>query len=199
MRNEQQNPPRPILDDDKIIELYWNRNEKAIQATDDKYHRYLITIANNIVRNEQDSEECINDTYLGTWNQIPPKRPNIFGIFLAKLTRNIAVSRYRQNSAAKRIPSEIVTTLDEIDEVIPDIEEGYDDREINALAEILNSFLRTLDEREEFIFVSRYYYSYPVPMIANMLHVSTATVYNELAAIKGELKKTLVKEGYRYE
>ena len=199
MKNEQQNSPRPILDDEKIIELYWSRNEKAIEATDDKYHRYLLTIANNIVHDEQDSEECINDTYLGTWNQIPPKRPSVFGIFLAKLTRNIAVSRYREKNAAKRVPCEIVTSLDELDSAIPDIPEGYGDAEVNALAEILNSFIRTLDEREEFIFVSRYYYSYPVPMIANMIHVSTATVYNELSAIKEALKETLVKENYRYE
>ena len=90
-----------LLTDDEIIDMYWERNENAINETDKKYGNYLFTIANNIVNDKMDCEECVNDTYLGTWNRIPPTRPNIFKVFLSKIVRNIAISKYRRNSAQK--------------------------------------------------------------------------------------------------
>ena len=109
-----------LLEDNEIIELYWERDEEAISETDKKYGRYLFTIANNIVNNRLDSEECVNDTYLGTWNAIPPTRPNVFQVFLSKVMRNIAVDKFREKSAQKRIPSELMSSLDEISEVFDD-------------------------------------------------------------------------------
>ena len=90
------------MPDGEIIELYWKREEAAISETDKKYGKYLYRIAYNIVHDELDCEECLNDTYLGTWNRIPPARPNVFQIFLSKIMRNIAVDRFRKNTAKKR-------------------------------------------------------------------------------------------------
>ena len=96
----RENNTQPTLTDESIIELYWNRDEKAISETDKKYGRYLYAIAYNIVHDDLDSEECLNDTYIGTWNQIPPTRPNIFQVFLAKITRNHAINKFKKSRAS---------------------------------------------------------------------------------------------------
>ena len=90
------------MDDEKILDLYFARDERAVAETDRKYGRYCFTLANSILRNDQDAEETVSDTYLKAWNAIPPKRPGIFRLFLAKITRNLAFSRWRQYSAEKR-------------------------------------------------------------------------------------------------
>lgn len=107
------------LSDEKIVELYWQREEKAIEETDKKYGKYLYTIAYNIVHDKLDSEECLNDTYLGTWNSIPPARPSALQIFVSKIARGVAVNKFKSKTAKKRIPSELVTSLSELDECIP--------------------------------------------------------------------------------
>ena len=100
-----------LLSDEQIIDLYFAREERAIKETDHKYGKYLFTIAYNIVQDTLDCEECLNDTYLNTWNRIPPTRPSIFHAFLSKIMRNIAVDRYRHNKAQKRALSRSVNTL----------------------------------------------------------------------------------------
>ena len=100
------------MSDEDIVALYFARNEKAISETDLKYGRYLFTIAYNIVHDRLDCEECLNDTYLGTWNAIPPHRPPVFQVFLSKIMRNTAVDKFRKTRASKRIPSELVVSLD---------------------------------------------------------------------------------------
>ena len=95
MNNDKKTAKDAILSDEEIIDMYWERDENAIPETDKKYGNYLFTIANNIVKDRLDCEECVNDTYLGTWNKIPPERPNIFRVFLAKIVRYIAISRFR--------------------------------------------------------------------------------------------------------
>ena len=108
-----------LLSDEQIIDLYFAREERAIKETDHKYGKYLFTIAYNIVQDTLDCEECLNDTYLNTWNRIPPTRPSIFHAFLSKIMRNIAVDRYRHNKAQKRAPSEMLLTLEELDSCTP--------------------------------------------------------------------------------
>lgn len=184
-----------LLSDDEIVELYWARDEKAIDATDKKYGKYLYTIAYNIVHDDMDCEECLNDTYLGTWNRIPPTRPTIFHVFLSKIMRNIAIDRYRQNTAAKRVPSELVVSLDELDDCMvcdPSAEEEY---AISEIARVMNAYLESLSEREQLIFVCRYYYSDYIADIARMLRVSESTVRRELEKIRQNLKTALQKEG----
>ena len=188
------------VSDEEIIELYWQRNEDAIALTDRKYGKYLFTIAYNIIRNDLDCEECLNDTYLGTWNRIPPARPTVFHVFLSRIARNIAVDKYKRESAAKRIPSEMMVALEEMEDTVPDsalsMEEEYALRELSGL---LGDFIRSLDEREEFIFVCRYYYADKLGRIAKMLEISEKTVARELARMKETLRQKLLEKGFSYE
>ena len=190
----------PTMTDEEIIRLYWERNERAIEETDHKYGSYLFTIAHNILNDSRDCEECVNDTYLGTWNRIPPTRPTVFQVFLSKIMRNLAVDRFRKNHAAKRIPSEMQVSLEELDEcMIPSTSSAQEEYLARELAKILNDFLHALSSRAEFIFICRYYYGDSIQSIARMLGLGDNTVRRELSLIRGELKIRLEKEGYHHE
>lgn len=183
------------LTDQEIIALFWERNEQAIAETDNKYGRYLYAIAYNILHDTLDCEECLNDTYHGTWNQIPPTRPRVLGSFLSRIMRNIAVDKFRANTAQKRIPSEYVVALDELEECVSDedVEKSYD---LNRMIAILNDFLNGLSARREYMFVCRYYYSDPIADIAKSLGIKTSTVSSELSVMRRKLREALEKEGY---
>ena len=147
-----------FMDDEKIIDLYWRREEKAIVETDRKYRHYLYTVAFNILHNDPDCEECLNDTYLGTWNAIPPAKPSVFQVFLSKIMRNIAVVRYKKNSASKRIPSEMTVSLDELDNYVPYDSSAEHDYAVFQISRIVSQYLRSLPEKRAFIFVCRFYF-----------------------------------------
>ncbi len=184
--------------DEAIIQLYWDRNERAIRETDRKYSRYLFTIAYNILHDRLDCEECLNDTYLGTWNSIPPARPSVFQAFLSKIMRNTAVVRYKKNTADKRIPAEMTVSLHELEESLPDPVSFEESRAISELSRILSDFLRNLPERSAFIFICRYYCADRIADIAAMLGISESTVFRVLTDIRNELRERLEKEGYQY-
>ena len=141
------------MDDKDIIELYLARNELAIKETADKYGAYCTSIARNILGNEEDAGECVNDTYLNTWDAIPPTRPSIFSAFLAKITRNLAFNVYRRNHAEKRGSGEIALVLDELGECISGKNDVEQEVEKNELIETINSFLENLEPRKRNIFV----------------------------------------------
>ena len=195
----QNNPHdnRPFLDDERIVALYWQREEKAIAETDRKYGKYLLTIAYNILHNDPDSEECLNDTYLGTWNAIPPAKPTLFQVFLSKIMRNTAVVRYKKNHAKSRVPSEMTVSLDELDGCIPYAPSVDEDYDVYRLSRLLSDYLRKMPEKRAFIFICRYYCADRIFDIANMLKVSESTVYRELDEVKKGLREILIKEGYR--
>ena len=195
----QNNPydNRPLLDDERIVALYWQREEKAITETDRKYGKYLYTIAYNILHNDPDSEECLNDTYLGTWNAIPPAKPTLFQVFLSKIMRNTAVVRYKKNHAKSRVPSEMTVSLDELDGCIPYAPSVDEDYDVYRLSRLLSDYLRKMPEKRAFIFICRYYCADRIFDIANMLKVSESTVYRELDEIRKGLREILIKEGYR--
>lgn len=197
MRKTDASDTRPLLEDQKIIDLYWQREEKAIDETDRKYGKYLMTIAYNILHNDLDGEECLNDTYLGTWNAIPPAKPTLFQVFLSKIMRNTAVVRYKKNHAQSRVPSEMTVSLDELDGCIPYEPSVADDYEVYRLSRLLSDYLRKMPEKRAFIFICRYYCADRIMDIAAMLHVSESTVYRELDEIKKGLREILIKEGYR--
>ncbi|MBE6628764.1 MAG: sigma-70 family RNA polymerase sigma factor [Ruminococcaceae bacterium] len=199
MKNMEEKDTKDILSDDKIIELYWDRDERAISETDRKYGRYLYAIAYNIVHDHPDCEECLNDTYLGTWNKIPPERPTAFQSFLSKIMRNIAIDRFRKNTAQKRIPSEMTVSLGELDDCIAYDSDLEEDRLVRELAVMLNDFLSGLPKRRQFVFVCRYYYSDSVTKIAEMLGLSEKTIRRDITAMKSDLKAFLEKGGYSYE
>lgn len=186
-----------VLADETILDLYFERDEAAISATDRKYRPYLYTIAYNIVRDEGDSEECLDDTYLHTWNSIPPTRPSILRVFLAKLTRNTATDRYRKNTADRRIPSELLVSLEELDDCLPTTPSPDEELRMKELCRVLNDFLRALGERERLLFICRYYYADRIKDIAAALGVSDRTVYRELQSLRLSLREHLTKEGIR--
>ncbi len=195
MEKEKQAEEKALMTDEEIVDLYWARNEKAIDHTDKKYGKYLFSIAYNILAQELDCEECVNDTYLNTWNSIPPKKPKLFGAFLSRITRNLSVDRYRSQSAERRIPSELTVSLDEFGENLtytPSAEEEY---LISQISKILNEYLHSLSSREWLIFTCRYYYSDSISKIAQMLTVSERTVLRELAKMRNGLREKLLEGG----
>ncbi|MBQ8287925.1 MAG: sigma-70 family RNA polymerase sigma factor [Clostridia bacterium] len=194
--NQSQSERHPGLHDDEIIQLYWNRDEIAISATDEKYGRYLFAIAYNVLHDKMDCEECLNDTYLSTWNLIPPKRPSVFQVFLSRITRNIAIDKYRMSTAEKRIPSELTISLNELDDCIPSVETLEQQYHAREIGNVLNSYLRTLSRRSLTIFISRYYFADSISDIAAMLKVNESTVFRSLTKIREGLKERLIREGY---
>lgn len=182
--------------DEAIVELYWQRDETAIQLTDDKYGKYLYAIAYHILHDSMDCEECLNDTYLGTWNRIPPAKPSPLQLFVAKIMRNIAVDKFRGRIAQKRIPSEMMISLEELDGCLSYAPAPAEEYNMKELCQLLNSYLHSLPERQEFAFVCRYYYADSVEDIAKMLDVGAATVYRDLKVVRENLKNCLIKEGF---
>lgn len=180
------------MNDEKIVDLYWARDEKAIEETDLKYRKYLYTVAYNIVHDRLDSEECLNDTYLGAWHAMPPSRPNALKAFLTVIARRIAVKRYHGSLRH----SEMMVALAELEDFIKgdgDVDADFDAR---RLGEVISGFVRTLSPRKQFIFMSRYYTADPIDEIAKDLRVSRSTVNKELFAIRSVLKVKLESEGY---
>ncbi len=134
------------MDDMKIVQLYWDRNQEAIPATADKYGGYCASIARNILGNHEDAEECVNDTYLNAWNAMPPHHPDTLSVFLGKLTRNLAFNRFRHGHTDKRGGGEIVLVLDELADCVSGTDDV--DQEINQkeLVKEINTFLNHLPE-----------------------------------------------------
>ncbi len=179
---------RERLPDEKIIEMYFERDEGAISETDAKYGSYLKVIGYNILSDIWDSEECLNDTYCSTWNRIPPEKPSIFQAFLSKIMRDVSISRYRRKNAARRVPSELVYSLDELGDAIVFNASTEEDAAISVIAEVINEFLGELTKRERFVFICRYYYCDKPKYIAEMLGVSEKTVYRDLLTLRTALR-----------
>lgn len=184
------------LQDDEIIDLYWLRDERAIRETDRKYRARLMSVALNILHDLQDGEECVNDTYVCAWNSIPPARPTYLQAFLISITRRGALNRYKAARRQKRVPSELTSSLSELDDMLSDGDQFYSESQTRALAEILEAFIAGLPERRMLIFMGRYYAARPVRELAELLGCSESTVNKEIAAIKRELRAVLENEGY---
>ena len=184
-----------VLSDEQIIDLYFAREERAITETDKKYCEYLHTVAYNILANEQDAEECLQDTYLRTWDAIPPERPSIFHAFLAKITRNLSLNRIEKANRKRRVPAEACYPMDEVQDFLPDPHDLAKDLQAATVRRIIAEYLDGTTERRLYIFISRFFYSYTVSQIATRLGCSTSTVNKELAEIKRELRACFEKEG----
>lgn len=181
-----------ILSDDKIIALYWERNENAIKHTDDKYRAYLLKIANNILKDMQDSEECLNDTYLCAWNTIPPERPYLLKAYLASIIRNLSLRVCRKQNAQKRKSQSQAISLSELEDVLADCHETENAR---MLAITIEKFIASLDREQRYIFLSRYYFGKPIDDVASEMGVSRSKVSKQIAYIKQALRKKLAEEG----
>ena len=184
------------MDDEKIIELYFERNEKAIEETDFKYKKHLFSIAYNALHDRFDCEECLNDTYLAAWNAIPPTRPTVLKAFLTTITRRIAIKRYHGRLRQSVIPSEMTKSLSELEDFIADGSEIDSDFDVERLGRVISDFVRSLPYRRQFIFMSRYYAADSIDTIASDLGLSRSMVNKELAAVRCALKEKLESEGY---
>lgn len=180
------------MEDEKIITLYWERDENAIRETDIKYGKYCYTIAHNILHSHEDSEECVNDTWNGAWNAIPPAKPTKLQSFLARITRNIAIDRYRYENAQKR-SAEIEIAIDEYWECIPNQDAAIEDEVV--LGKAINGFLASLDTKTRIIFMRRYWYSMSVKDIADGMRLSESHVSVILHRARSRFKNYLTKEG----
>ena len=183
------------MNDEQIIDLFFARSEKAIYEAKEKYEKYCYGIAYNILHNNEDSEECVNDAYLQAWNVIPPQRPNFLASFLGKITRNLAINKYKYNSAEKRGMGRMDIILEELEECLPakqNIEREIEDK---MIIESLNKFLSTQKSKNRKIFIRRYWYMDSVKDIANLYHLSESNVKMTLLRTRNGLKTYMEKEG----
>lgn len=183
-------------DDEKIVDLYWGRDERAIEETDKKYRGYLFSVARNILGNSHDCDECLSDTYFGAWNAIPPERPKVLKAFLTVILRRAAIKRYRLNTKKSKVPSEMTVSLSELEDFVSGDGDACDKFVGERLGHIISGFIRGLSERRRFIFMSRYYISESINEIARELGLSRSMINKELAEIRAQLKEKLESEGY---
>lgn len=184
------------MEDKDIIQMYWDRNEQAIDETSVKYGHYCTSIAMNILNSHEDAEECVNDTYLNTWNTIPPHKPNILSTFLGKIARNLSFNKYKYNHSMKRGGYEISLILDELSEIVSDEETVEDNVIRNELIKTINNFLDTLPDEKRYIFIRRYWYSDSITTIANQYGRTENSISVELNRIRRKLCYYLAERGY---
>lgn len=180
------------MEDYKIVDLYWERSERAISETKIKYEKMLSGISYSLLGSSEDVEECVNDTYLTAWNQMPEDRPIYLGAYLSKIIRSLSINRFRSQHRVKRGGFE--NLCEELDECIPDncsIEEQYDNERLSRL---IDRFLEDLPEIKRVIFVRRYFYSDSVEQIAKRVRLSTANVKVTLHRMRNSLREILEKE-----
>ncbi len=181
------------MDDNGIVELFFERNEMAIRETDEKYGKLCRSISYNILKNREDSEECVNDTYVGLWNSIPPARPNSFAAFVCKIARNLSLKRLTFIKREMRSP-QVLLSLDELSQVLPD--ERYapevTDEEVGRL---ISQFLRTQKEDARNVFIRKYFFFDSVAQIAERYSFTESKVKNMLFYTRNKLKDYLIKEG----
>lgn len=181
------------MDDMQIIELYFSRSEKAIEETSIKYGRLCFNVANNILNNNEDSEECVNDTYLSVWNNIPPTRPNDFMAFICKITRNLSLKRLDFNQAKRRTPNAIVS-FSELEEVISD-DKIRSDLENKEIGKLIRNFLRSEKPDVRNVFIRKYWFFDSVSDIAMRYSFTESKVKSMLYHTRNKLKSYLKKEG----
>ena len=184
------------MEDCEIVTLFWHRDESAIEETSKKYGNYCYSIAYRILSNHEDSEESVNDTYIDAWHSIPPHRPSVLSAFLGKITRRIAIDKWRANRAAKRGFGETAVVLDELEECIAHENDIEAEMEREHLAQTVRAFLKTLSETERKVFVSRYFYMNSVESVCKQFGFSESKVKSMLFRIREKLRSYLLKEGF---
>lgn len=183
------------MNDNEIVDLFWQRVETAIDEASKKYAKYCYSISFRILYSNEDANECVNDTFFRAWNAIPPARPNCLSTFLGKITRNISLNRYEKMNAAKRGGGVVEMALSELEECVPsamDVEQTVDE---TILTEIINSFLGTLPRQQRMIFVRRYWYLCTMSEIATDYGTTESNVRSILFRTRNKLKIYLQKEG----
>ncbi|MBE6656837.1 MAG: sigma-70 family RNA polymerase sigma factor [Ruminococcaceae bacterium] len=184
------------MQDEQIVALYWERDESAITATQEKYAAYLTKIAHNILDDPGDSEESVNDTYLAAWNSIPPQRPSVLSTYLGKLTRRISIDRWRRRTSQKRGKGEFALSMTEMEDLMTDREDPQSVLDAKVLGELLNRFLRTLKPEERNAFIGRYYYMDTLRDVASYCGMSEGKAKSMLFRTRQHLRTYLEEEGY---
>ena len=182
------------LEDSRIIALFFERSEQAIEELDKKYGAAVRRTAFNILGSRQDAEECANDTWLGAWNSIPPQKPDPLVSYVCRIARNLAISRLRRETAARR-NNGIDLILEELEEVLPSREDVEAEYEAKELAEAINRFLSALEYDDRYIFIRRYWYADAVRDIATEMHTRENRISVRLFRLRKNLKSFLKKEG----
>lgn len=187
-----------FMTDGDIIALLFDRREDGLEQVAKRYGRDCHRIARNILRNEQDAEECVNDTYVKVWGAIPPARPKSLSSFVMTIARNLALDRLRTGHAERRIPSDVCIPLSELEEHLEGIAVS-DERMTEDLRRIINEFLDSLSKKDAALFVRRYWYLDSVRRLSEISGYSENNVYQRLFVMRQKLRDRLIKEGYEYE
>lgn len=183
-----------MMEDNQILELYFNREEQAIEETKRKYGKRLYMTARNVLYNNEDAEECVNDTLMKAWAVIPPSRPTLFGAFLAKISRNLAINKWEAKSAAKRGGGETPLVLEELEEVIPSGDSPEQAYEARQVTDEINSFLKNCDKVTRVVFVRRYFYGESIKDISKRYKMTESKVKSLLFRTRKKLRLHLEKE-----
>ena len=182
------------MEDTEIVELYWARNERAIEESDTKYGPLCRSIALRVLESAEDGEECVSDTWLRAWNAMPPRRPARLGAFLGKITRNLALDRWRRDHAEKRYGGETAMALEELGEIVSgkSLEDEVQSRELDRA---LDGFLRGLAKRDRELFLRRYWGTETLESLAKQTGLSLGAVHRRLGKLRESLRDHLQKEG----
>ena len=183
-----------MLEDEQIIQLYWDRDTAAILETEEKYGRYCGKIAMNILQSASDAEECVNDTYYKTWDTIPPQRPALFPPFLGKIVRNLALDRYRYNHAQKR-GQRMEVIFSELENCLSSGDFAEEALEASVVTEAIDRYLAGLSSKKRILFVQRYWYAQSIHEIARAFDMSEGQVKSTLFRLRNGLRDALKKEG----
>ena len=183
------------MEDSAIVNLYWQRSENAIPETDRKYGNYCHAIAMRILNNREDTEECVNDTWLGAWNSMPENRPSYLAPYLAKLTRWLSLSKIKAQNRLKRGGSEVTLSLEELDSELGEESDLARQIELKELSEYLNGFISSLPTEERKVFLARYWYAASIREIMEKSGYSESKVKSMLLRTRRRLKKALEVNG----
>ena len=184
------------MEDERIVDLYWERNGSAITETAEKYGKYLHSISYQILQNAEDAEECVNDTYNDAWQSMPPHRPSVLSTFLGKIIRRISIDLWRKYSAEKRGGGAAALALDELEDCVSGSEDVVTEVERLELQKKLNDFLLSLSKLERQVFMCRYWYMDPISDIAKHFACSESKIKSMLYRTRKKLGTMLKKEGY---
>ncbi len=182
------------MEDNQIVKLYWDRNQLAIEESRKSYDKLLKRISINILASFEDSEECVNDTYLNAWNAIPPQKPNSLAAYLGRITRNLSINRWHEYHAKKRYNGGVVL-LSELSDCIPASNSVEDEIETEELTQVINNWLRTLLEEDRILFLRRYWYCESVKVLAKEYSTTPNKLAGRMFRLRIKLKQTLEGEG----
>ena len=184
------------MEDERLVSLYWERNEAALAETEKKYGPYLTQIAHNLLADWEDSRECVNDTYWKAWNSMPPHRPRVLRTYLGKITRQVSIDRLRKRGSRKRRFSAYTVSLSELEETVSAGDATARQVDLQLLGDAISAFLKTLSPEARCAFVGRYYYLDSIREIAAYCGASSSQVKSMLHRTRLKLKAHLEQEGF---